>query len=213
MVGIVIATLREAQPLLDRTAAEAVAGCPIDLFRMGGARQPYGWVAISGMGKVAAAIAATHLAVDRRVAALISAGVCGCLKPQDGYSVGDLIRITAAVEGDCDRCGQGEPTLSCDAGWFRNRPEGRLVTCDRPVFDAERRARMAALGDLIDMEGAAVARVAHRYDIPCGMIKGISDSADEAGRDLLAKTIDRIAVRIAAALIEELALPQDDTPS
>jgi nucleoside phosphorylase len=56
------------------------------------------------------------------------------------------------------------------------------------------------------MEGAAVARVAQRYRIPCAMLKGISDHANETGRKDVARCIDTVAARIANALVDELAL-------
>jgi adenosylhomocysteine nucleosidase len=108
------------------------------------------------------------------------------------------------VEGDSQRLGEPEPAVVCDAGWFCGLPVRRLVTCDRPVFDARRRAELSLQGDLIDMEGAAVARVAGLYGIPCAMLKGVSDSADTTGRQAIASNIDRVSARIAQTLMDGL---------
>jgi nucleoside phosphorylase len=59
------------------------------------------------------------------------------------------------------------------------------------------RNRLAGVGELVDMEGAAVARVAMLYGVACAMVKGISDAADETGRQELARNIDRVSGRIA----------------
>jgi adenosylhomocysteine nucleosidase len=208
MVGIVFATMREAQPFLSQTEAERLTNRPLIIYGVGSASLTPCIVAISGMGKVAAAMAAAHLVIDRRVDALISAGLCGRLTPESHRAVGDLFRITAAVEGDCDRFGKGEPEVTCDPTWFGDRVGARLVTCDRPVFDEDRRARLAELGEVADMEGAAVARVAASYGITCAMIKGISDTADENGRRSVADNIDWVSARIADALVDELTAHQ-----
>lgn len=205
MVGIVYATRREAAPLLSQTSAVMLAATPFPVFRPDGGRLPPCLVAVCGMGKVAAAAAASHLALVHRVSILVNAGLCGRLIPDPCWSIGELLRITTAVEGDCDRFGQPEPAVTCDTRWFRRLAPARLVTCDRPVFDPDLRARLAGAGDLADMEGAAVARVAGFYGVDCAMVKGISDAADEAGREVLARNIDQVSERIAHTLVHELS--------
>jgi nucleoside phosphorylase len=205
MVGIVYATRREAAALLSQTSAVLLAAHPFQTFRADGAGRPPCLVAVSGMGKVAAAAAASHLVLAHRVSMLVNAGLCGRLTADHCWSVGDLLRIRSAVEGDCDRFGRPEPPVACDTRWFRRLAPARLVTCDRPVFDAEQRSRLAALGELADMEGAAVARVAGLYGLACAMVKGISDVADQTGRTELARNIDWVSERIANALVSELS--------
>jgi adenosylhomocysteine nucleosidase len=206
MVGIVYATRREADPFLGRIDAESLTSRPFLLFRGRAAGMRPCIAVISGMGKVAAAMAAVHLVLDRRVSFLINAGLCGRLSVNQRWDVGDLLRIGSAVEGDCDRFGRGEAPVDCDRRWFGRLNAARLVTCDRPVFDPAWRAHLAESGELADMEGAAVARVAGLYGIPCAMVKGISDAADESGRRELADNIDRVSARIADALVRELAV-------
>ena len=210
MMGLVYATRREADPFLLQTSAEPLATQPLSLFQTAGERHTPCIVVISGMGKVAATIAATHLVLVHRVSVLINAGLCGRLTMDDRWSVGDLLRISTAVEGDCDRFGQAEQTVTCDIGWFSELKSARLVTCDRPVFDATWRAQLTAIGDMADMEGAAVARVATLYGIPCAMVKGISDVADETGRQDVAQHIDWVSGRIADALVRELVINTTD---
>lgn len=205
MVGIVFATLREAQPLLNRVAARRLTGLPFAIYRIGSDPRASCVLIISGMGKVAATMAGAYLAMQPRVDMLINAGLCGRLNLDGASAVGDLLRVTHAVEGDCDRFGRGESPVTCDPRWFRQLPGARLVTCDRPVFDVDWRARLSVLGDLADMEGAAVARVAHCLGIACAMIKGISDTADENGRLAMADNIDWVSARIADALMDELS--------
>lgn len=213
MVGIVYATRREAEPFLSQLSADPLTSQPFLTFQKTGAGHGSFTAIISGMGKVAASIAATHLVLVHRVSRLVNAGLCGRLTVGKGWSVGDLFRICTAVESDCDRFGQAEQTVACDARWFSGLNAARLVTQDRPVFDAVLRGQLAGIGDLADMEGAAVARVASLYGIPCAMIKGISDSADENGRQDVVGHIDWVSGRIADALAHELSInPTDKQP-
>lgn len=205
MVGIVYATQREAQPFLLNSSAVVVPTHPLTLFKTTVLNRPECIVAISGMGKVAATMAAVHLVLAHRARLLVNVGLCGRLVMDDGWAVGDLLRISSTVEGDCDRFGHPAYCVSCPSEWFSQLKAARLVTCDRPVFDPARRIRLAAMGEVSDMEGAAVARVADLYGIPWAMVKGISDLADETGRQDVAANIDRVSGYIADVLIHELA--------
>ncbi|WP_319409641.1 hypothetical protein [uncultured Desulfosarcina sp.] len=213
MVGIVYATRREANPFLLRTSAEPMAPQPLLMFRTADTRYTPCITVISGMGKVAATVAATHLVLTHRVSMLVNAGLCGRLVMDHHCSVGDVLRISTAVEGDCDRLGHTEQAVACDDRWFGILKPARLVTNDRPVFDAAWRSQLAGIGELADMEGAAVARVARLYGIPCAMIKGISDTADESGRMDVASHMDWVSGRIADALVRELSISTLDKQS
>lgn len=204
MVGIVYATRREAEPFLSLASVDALETRPLPLFQTTEDSQVACMVIISGMGKVAATLAAVHLVLGHRISMLINAGLCGRLSKNDGWAIGELLRISSAVEGDCDRFGKNEPAVSCDTSWFKPMASARLVTSDRPIFQTRWRDRLGAIAELADMEGAAVARVAQCYGIPCAMIKGISDGADESGRQDVARHIDRVSALIAEALFNEL---------
>ena len=203
-VGIIFATRQEAEPFLSLASAAAIETDPSPIYRVSAALHPACITAVSGMGKVAAATLSAHLILQHGVQVLVNAGLCGCLTREKRWKVGELLRISSAVEGDCDRFGQPESAHDCTPGWFANLEPARLVTCDRPVFNDAPRQRLAAMGDLVDMEGAAVARVAHYFGYDCAMLKGISDCADETGRQDIAAQIGPVAARIAAALAEEL---------
>ncbi len=213
MIGIVYATMQEAAPFLELVAAEPLTPQPIPIFRPAADKKVAALVAVSGMGKVAAAMAATHLVLAHAVTLLVNAGLCGQLTNHRRWQVGDLLRVSSAVEGDCDRLGQAAPRLDCDTRRFAQLESARLVTSDRPVFQTDRREQLALMGELADMEGAAVAWVAQRYDIPCAMIKGISDRADETGRADVARHLQRVSLTIAEALTHELTKPTTDIRS
>jgi nucleoside phosphorylase len=205
MLGIVFATRTEADPFLSKTFAVPLASHPFAVYQSGGTTHVPCITVISGMGKVAAAIAASYLVLAQKVSMLVNAGLCGRLVTDNRWPVGELFRIGTAIEGDCDRFGQAERGVPCDTGWFSGLKTARLVTNDRPVFDAAWRRRLAGFGDLADMEGAAVVRVARLYGISCAMVKGISDSADKSGRQDVASHMAWVSRSIADVLVQEFS--------
>ena len=59
-------------------------------------------------------------------------------------------------------------------------PEGkRLITFDAPLHDPVLRDLLAHQWDLVDMEGGVIAEIAMDNNIPCHLIKIVSDNADE----------------------------------
>lgn len=208
-VGLLFATRQEAEPFLALVAASSIDG-PLPLFTVPETIHPACVVAVSGMGKVAAGLAAAHLAQTHRATLLISAGLCGRLTAEKNWTVGDRLRIQSAVEGDCDRFGNPEAAVECDLKWFPDLQAARLVTCDRPVFETDWRRKLAGLGEVADMEGAAVARAANFYGIPCAMVKGISDCADATGRQDIARNIAAVSQSIAETLVRELKRQAND---
>ncbi|PID39952.1 MAG: hypothetical protein CR984_05725 [Proteobacteria bacterium] len=213
MIGIVFATRQEAEPFLSLASVVSVKAAPFPFFRVSPAIHPECVAVVSGMGKIAAALAAAEMVLRQGCKVLVSAGLCGCLSREKRWHVGDLLRVGSAVEGDCERFGEPDPEYACSPQWFEGLETARLVTCDRPVFTDVLRQTLLAIGDLADMEGVAVARTAHCYGIPCAMLKGISDGADETGRKHIARHIARVSERIARKMIQELTSQATDTRS
>ena len=78
------------------------------------------------------------------------------------------------------------------------------MTCDRPVFDADWRSKLAEGGDLVDMEGAAVARVAAMHDVRWSMVKGITDMAVPTDRAELKRNLTAVSEKICRLLWRQL---------
>jgi adenosylhomocysteine nucleosidase len=101
------------------------------------------------------------------------------------------------VEGDHHVFDKPPLPLISDGSPVWDLPSVRLVTCDTPVFDTDLRAQLSAGADLVDMEGAAIARVAVMFDTPWTLLKGVTDAAGPTDRDTLAKNLTRISEKIA----------------
>lgn len=148
--------------------------------------------AVSGVGKVAAALGAAALLASG-VEALFIVGTCGGLLPAHG--VGELIHLFEAVQWDLStregRQVTAHPGLS--EGWKRATQgrSGWALTADRPAIGWTarwRRARAVRAGigaspansqpevPVADMETAAMGLAAERAGIPWAALRVISDA-------------------------------------
>jgi nucleoside phosphorylase len=198
MIGIVIASDIEASFFLARLKWQKIANQPFPVYkRRVDFANMEAFIVISGMGKVAAAVAAHLLLCRYQVTQIFNPGVCGALKDVDGFEPGAVFCVQTAVEGDRKEGPLSVSAEKCASKPFNMLPGARLVTCDQPVFDIQRKNRLSVLGDLIDMEGAAIARVANMYACPCVLIKGVTDGAKEGGRSILAQNIRAVSQKLA----------------
>lgn len=200
MTGILFASSREAQPFIVMSEAAEVSDFP---FRLYAVREPRLTVAISGMGKVAAALAVQFLIREQGIRRIVLGGTCGALTDDPLFQPGRIFRITQASEG---AAGPGIPSapVPCDTTLWEQLPSATLVTVERPVFDGQSRQDLVEFGDLVDMEGAVAARVAAMYGAPCTIIKGVTDFAGDGQRQMLHENLDEVSLALANVLWKEL---------
>ncbi len=206
MIGVVIASPLEAAPFLACRKWRQLSEAPVPLYQTD-IERPEGAVilSISGIGKVSAAVATHLLICSHGVGRIYNFGVCGALRSQEAFKPGNIFRIDSAVEGDRKNGPHPSPSEPCQSQPFHSLSVCRLVTCDQPVFNRQRKQELSNLGDLVDMEGAAVAKVANMYSIPCVLIKGITDGAEEGDRTLLMQHIDSVSRNLATLFFETMA--------
>ncbi len=142
---------------------------------------------ICGMGMEAARVATEKL-VEQGCTMIINAGVCGALI--DRLERGGVYRVSMVS------------TEKLKAGVNVGIGMGlkRLVTVDEPVFDSKRKKELSKYGELVDMEGYAVARVCEVHDVPCILIKGVTDFGDGNGKDDIQKHITPVSETVAEAV-------------
>jgi adenosylhomocysteine nucleosidase len=121
-------------------------------------------VACAGMGAVRARLAVEAAMAAMPVTRLISAGLAGACDP--GLKVGEVVRAGVVIDA-----ATGER--------FGDARFGRvLVSVDR-IVSVEEKARLRGEygADAVDMEAAAVGRMAREQGLEFGAIKAISDEA------------------------------------
>ena len=170
MIGILFATEMEAKPFLDRGEPEGVV------------------TVVSGMGMEAARVAAEELIEKYGCTSIINAGVCGALNNR--LERGAVYRVSMVSTEYL------KAAVKVGIGFGLKR----LVTVDKPVFQQERKKDLSKYGELVDMEGYAVARVCEEHDIPCILIKGVTDFGDDSGKADIKKHIDPVSETVAEAV-------------
>lgn len=156
-------------------------------------------VAQCGIGKVNAA-ALTQMLLHQGVTQIIFTGVAGGLAPS--LNVGDIVVSTDCVQHDVDASNFGYAPgqiPSEDLAWQADETlqdlalsaaqtlddiniiSGRILSGDQFIQDPQKVAwlRETFNGACAEMEGAAVAQVCHKWDVPFVIIRSISDTGDD----------------------------------
>lgn len=138
-------------------------------------------VVLTGIGKVAAAVAVSRAIVERRPARVLNIGTAGAL--HDGWE--GVHRIGRVIEHDVDHAAlsalvgqdlEGEVVLDASLPTV-------LATGDAFVADPAVRQALSQRAHLVDMEGYAVAMACAAAGVPCDLVKVVSDTAsDDAAR-------------------------------
>jgi 4-hydroxybenzoate polyprenyltransferase len=157
------------------------------------------------MGKTRAAEATEYVIARRSVTNVVSIGICGALSERS--RPGTLLRIASAIDGDRVLAGEDTDDLPCEGAEWATLPSARLATVDEPVYQVERRTKLASRADVVDMEGLAIATVCRRLGVRVGMLKGVSDLADDSGKADILANIDSVSAALAAVVVEGLAKP------
>ena len=196
-IAIIAALPGELKPLVKGWRRVATNDSGIKKWRL--TRDADTWIAVcAGMGAEAALRAFASAVSDGPVDMLLSIGWAGSLHP--GVHPG-----TAQVPSVVIDAQTGEQ-FSLTKG---NR-QWRLVTTARVADEAEK-ARLAATypgAALVDMEAAAVARLAEMHGIPLLCIKGVSDAADATLPDLNPFIDARGRMRMARFLADMAVRPR-----
>jgi nucleoside phosphorylase len=195
MLTFLFATKREAAPLLERCDARIVCQTPYKIMQITlPASRVTAHLIAGGIGRRNITRALAYVHTHYPVSHLVNAGICGSLA--DRLNVGDMVTIRrVAHEGEANHF---ELSWAHDNTVLRNVD---LLTVDDPVFCRERRAILAAQGDVVDMEGYAIAEFCEAHGISCEMVKGVSDAADEKAQRIMRSTLDTVSLTVADQLL------------
>ena len=184
-------------------------------------------VTVSGTyGKVNAAVAAEIMSHIYKVDALINSGVGGGLG--QGLKVGDIVLGSRAVQHDVDSSPIGDPVGMVSAlekiyfdtdekltkslfdtakGLGYSVRLGTVATGDVFVADDTRKNFIKTTfgAQVCDMEGCAVAQVAYMNNLPCAILRAISDSGDGDAAQDYPKFMAESAQKAANILIKAIS--------
>jgi adenosylhomocysteine nucleosidase len=198
-------------------------------------------LAVSGVGKVNAAMAATLLLDHFRPSEVLFTGVAGGINPD--LAPGDIVIAEKTAQHDYGELtstgfrpqptGKGIPllmnaperllalaeTASKDAALDKvptsqgERPprviRGVIVTGDVFVASPAKTAELRELfkADAVEMEGAAVAQICWQQNVPCLIIRCVSDKADAAANADFERFVNAAAnsAKLTLSLLKRLA--------
>jgi adenosylhomocysteine nucleosidase len=212
-------------PLLTQPEVLTVPGHTARRFLRGRLKEQTVLLALSGIGKVAAATTATMLIERMGVERIIFTGVAGGLKAS--VRVGDVVIGSEYLQHDMDASPifpkyelpfYGRSRLSADAHLLalaqralqdlragaQQVHTGLIISGDRFVSTAqEAQALQSALPDAlcVEMEGAAVAQVCHDYQIPFVAVRSVSDRADNSAHQDFEAFLNAVAVPLSQGLL------------
>jgi adenosylhomocysteine nucleosidase len=196
-------------------------------------------IALTRVGKVAAAATTATLLGEFEVDRVVFTGLAGGVAPD--VKVGDVVIGSALAQHDLDarplfprhevpllhtsRFATSEALSAllkcCAAEFLAGMPAaptvhlGLIATSDQFINDARAVAQLRA--DMpealcVEMEGAAVAQVCHEFGVPCAVLRTVSDRADEDSHIDFPIFLREVASVYSAGILRRFlaALPRDD---
>lgn len=225
MVGLIGAMAVEMEVLIDQVEGRQEKRIGMDVFVSGKLFGQDAVLAVCGPGKINAALCAQSMILHYHPAWILNLGVAGA--GDEHVSIGDMVVATAAVQHDCDTTAIGDPVglvsklnlveLPCDKA-LRVRlvqaasiltdakvHEGIVATGDQFIGNGQVRSRIhnQFKAKAVEMEGGAVAHACYMHDVPCGILRSISDKANgESEMDY--PTFVKLAASHSTRVVEQL---------
>lgn len=189
-------------------------------------------LALSGIGKVAAAISTTLAIQHFSARALVFTGVAGGLG--EGVAIGDIVLARELLQHDIDASPlfpryevpltgrsrfaagaalsdalHGAAMRCIQRGAFKGTPrlhEGLIISGDRFIATASQGCALrTALPDAlaVEMEGAAVAQVCAAFGTPFAVLRTVSDRADDNAHGDFAAFIAEVASVVTRSVVQD----------
>jgi adenosylhomocysteine/aminodeoxyfutalosine nucleosidase len=203
-IGLLGAMVEEIEPILNYFEEYETIKYADNTFYITKYKEHNIVIAYSKIGKVYASLTATIMIEKFKAKKLLFSGVAGAIS--EDLHIGDLIVATSLCQHDLDITAFGHPYgfvpegrvfYEADRGLIElakevakqkgvDLKEGVIATGDQFVADPKRKEWIGKTfkADALEMEGAAVAVVAHSLRVPFLVLRSISDAADmDAGFD------------------------------
>jgi adenosylhomocysteine nucleosidase len=172
--GMIIATMMEAEPFIQSLEMEEITARPFRIYRRGDA-----CIVISGIGKINAAMATSYACLKFNPVWILNLGAAGAT--EESKEPGSIYNIERTVEPDRPHLRTNTPyNQSPDV--LNGFDKAILATQDKAITDVATFHEIAALADLVDMEGASVVQAAQRFQKKCLLFKFVSDTPVHAGQ-------------------------------
>lgn len=164
----------EAEPFIEGLNLKELEVRPFQVY-MGGDVL----MAISGIGKVNAAMATTYACLKYDPEWVLNLGASGATK--DSEEPGRIYNIEKTVEPDRIHLRTNSPFVQYPDS-LQGFDKATLATQDKGIIDVKAFREVAFLADLVDMEGASVVQASQRLEKKCLLFKFVTDTPAHAGQ-------------------------------
>ena len=176
MIGIIFATELEAAPFRNKEISSNVKIKIADSIGLESARL------------------VTEELIEAGATLIINAGVCAAL--HNRLERGSVYRVSMVVTEEL------KAAVNVGVGFGLKK----LVSVEEALYQPDRKKELARNYDLVDMEGYAVARACEAHDIPCILLKGVTDFGDSNAKKEIKENITPVSETVADALVYTLIL-------
>lgn len=223
MIGIITAMNCEAayfESVMTNTQKKKIGAWEFTIGKLGNTDVVQ---TVCGVGKVFAGACTQAMIMSFGCTHIYNIGVAGSL--DRNVKIGDIVCADAAVQHDMDTSEVGDPVglisginiieLPCDkeltqkfeaflSAQGKTLKKGIIATGDRFIKkSADKQYISTTFGAVAgEMEGGAVAHICYINEVPCSVIRMITDNADEGSSDDYSVNLEECAVSLAKTFAE-----------
>ena len=194
---IIFATLEEAYPLINELKINRILEKPFKVFQ-----NDELVIIISGIGKIRASAACAYVINkfgESKEDKILNAGAAGSLKPN--LSMGDVRTIELAADYTENQIKSKIKTLKIEG--FESAV---LLTSNISILNPDVRDNLSNYGELVDMEGFAIAQTAAIFGRKTALLKIVSDTAKNTSKNEIIENIQHISHLLVNDIIKSLNL-------
>jgi adenosylhomocysteine nucleosidase len=174
LAAIIMATRLEARPLIELFNLREIESRPFPIYSGKGLV-----LAVSGIGKANAAMVTAYICVKFYPEWVLNLGAAGAT--QESTEIGSIFHIQKTIEPDRLNFHSKRPYVQIPE-MLPGFQDAVLATLDKAVTELGTFEELAAVADLVDMEGASVLQTCRRLGRRCLLFKFVSDTPVCVGR-------------------------------
>ena len=196
-IGFVVAMSKEMSVFIQKLGKEkgtdTVLGFLVRKYKIGNKKL---YLIDAGVGEISSALATNILISNYDVDCIVNFGVCGSL--DNNLDIADIVFVKSVFHFDRDT----SPIDNCEIGYYpefgekylsvnpemlesakkvQNLPEVVCASSEKFVASTDTKQMLVSHGaNICEMESAGVVITCKRMNVPCLIVKAVSDKADES---------------------------------
>ena len=190
---LIFATLEEANPLINKLKINQVFEKPFKVFKNNELI-----VIISGIGKIRATAACAYAIGEfgkSNEYEILNIGAAGSLN--SSFSIGDIRTIEMVAD-----CTETHVKSKIKTPTIQGLKSATLLTSDVTILSLDTRKNLSHYGELVDMEGFAIAKTAAIFGKKVSFLKIVSDTPENTSKNEIIKNIQSVSQLLVDEIVE-----------